>query len=295
MLEELKGANFFSVASDASNKGNNKFFPLAVRYFSATEGIKHGLLDFYRDYNETSAAIATHIKDILSENGLNIHNVSAYVADNASVNFGKHSSVYQKLKDINPRLIQCGCKCHVIHNCLKNAMKTMSFDVETLVLKIYSEFSSSAKNSANLSSFFDFVEMEYHDVLRHVPTRWLSLLPAIERVLHSWPALRAYFLSEGEDQCNKTVWEAFTAEEQESLPLSYVYFLHNLMSIFHSSVKNLERNEANSTELHPLMQDIRSKLMQRRQDQFYGRSALIIVGNLSSSDAKSSEKRPITH
>ena len=110
LLEELKGANFFSVASDASNKGNDKFFPLAVRYFSATEGIKHGLLDFYRDYNETSAAIATHIKDILSENVLNIHNVSAYVADNASVNFGKHNSVYQKLKDINPRLIQCGCK-----------------------------------------------------------------------------------------------------------------------------------------------------------------------------------------
>ena len=165
LLEELKGANFFSVATDASNKGNNKFFPIAVRYFSATEGIKHGLLDFYRDYNETSAAIATHIKDIMSENGLNIHNVSAYVADNASVNFGKHNSVYQKLKDINPRLIQCGCKCHVIHNCLKNAMKTMIFDVETLVLKIYSEFSSSAKNSANLSSFFDFVEMEYHDVL----------------------------------------------------------------------------------------------------------------------------------
>ena len=34
------------------------------------------------------------------------------------------------------------------------------------------------------------------------------------------------------------------------------------------------------------MPDLRSKLMQRRQDQLYGRSELIIVGNLSSSDAK---------
>ena len=165
-------------------------------------------------------------------------------------------------------------------------MKALRFDVETLVLKIYSEFSSSAKNVANLTSFFDFVEMEYHDVLRHVPTRWLSLLPAVERVLHSWPALRAYFLSEGEDQCNKTVWEAFSAEEQESLPMCYVYFLHNLMGIFHNSVNNLERNETNSTELHPLMEDLRSKLKQRRQDQFYGRSALVILGNLSASDMR---------
>ena len=50
---------------------------------------------FYKDDNETSAAIATHVKDILNENGLSIDNVSGYVADNASVNFGKHNSVYQ--------------------------------------------------------------------------------------------------------------------------------------------------------------------------------------------------------
>lgn len=286
LLKDLETAHFFSIASDASNKGNKKFFPLAVRYFSATEGIKHGLLDFYKDDNETSAAIATRITGILNENGLSTDNISGYVADNASVNFGKHNSVYQKLKEKNAGLIQCGCKCHIIHNCLKNAMKTMSFDMETLVLKIYSEFSSSAKNATNLASFFEFVEMEYHDVLRHVPTRWLSLLPAVERVLHSWPALRAYFVSEGEDQCNRTVWEAFSAEEPESLPLCYVYFLHNLMGIFHSSVKNLERNEANCTELHPLMEDLRFKLKQRRRDRFYGRSAEVILRNLSSADAK---------
>ena len=58
------------------------------------------------------------------------------------------------------------------------------------------------------------------------------------------------------------------------------------MGIFHNSVKNLERNEANSTELHPLMEDLRSKLKQRRQDQFYGRSALVILRNLSASETR---------
>ena len=62
------------------------------------------------------------LKDILNENGLSIDNVSCYVANNASVNFGKHNSVSKKLKDKNPQLTQCGCKCHVIHNCLKNGM-----------------------------------------------------------------------------------------------------------------------------------------------------------------------------
>ena len=37
------------------------------------------------------------------------------------------------------------------------------------------------------------------------------------------------------EECNRTVWDTFSAEEHESLPLSYVYFLHNLMSILQLS------------------------------------------------------------
>ncbi|CAM2116308.1 unnamed protein product, partial [Caretta caretta] len=54
-------------------------------------GIKHGLLDFYNDNDGTSEAITTGVSSILQENGLGINNVSSYVADDASVKFGKHS------------------------------------------------------------------------------------------------------------------------------------------------------------------------------------------------------------
>ncbi|RXM32888.1 hypothetical protein EOD39_5891 [Acipenser ruthenus] len=204
LLKDWDGAQLFSVGSDGSNKGNKKFFLLTMHYFSATEGIKHGLHDFYNDNDETIEAIATRISNILQENGLSINNVSSYVADNASVNFGKH--------------------------------------------------------------------------------RWLSLLPAIERVLHSWTALRAYYLSEGEEECGKIVWEAFSEEELESFPLWYVYFLHNLMGMFHDAVKKLECTNVSCTELQGVMEGHSSKLKRRREDKFYGRSAQVILGNASPSD-----------
>uniref|UniRef100_H3A1Q2 DUF4371 domain-containing protein n=1 Tax=Latimeria chalumnae TaxID=7897 RepID=H3A1Q2_LATCH len=185
-----------------------------VHYFSKTEGIKYGLLDFYHDNDETSDAIAACISNIIEENGLSINCMSSYVADNASVNFGKHRSVYQKLKQLNDRMIQVGCKCHVIHNCVKNGMKALSFDTERLILKVYSKFSSSTKKTESLSSFSDFVEIEYKKLLRHVPTRWLFLLPAIEQVLQCWPALKAYFISEGEEEADKALSRCITYLEK---------------------------------------------------------------------------------
>ncbi|XP_054834912.1 uncharacterized protein LOC129329386 [Eublepharis macularius] len=279
LLKDLEEVPFFSVGSDAFNKGNKNFFPVTVRYFSATEGIKHGLLDFYTE--STSDSIASQISTILQENGLSVNRMSSYMIDNASVDFGKHWSVFQDLKQLNGGLIQVGCMGHVIHNCLKKGMRALSFDVETFILKVYSEFSSSTKKIDSLMSFYEFVETEYKDVLQHVPTRWLSLLPAVDRVLESWSVLRTYFLAAGEEECIKIVWEAFSTEEHASLALCYVHFVHNLMRIFSESVKKLECDHVTCTELHSVLESLHSKLKRRKEDKFYGKLSQVILSNIS--------------
>ena len=77
-------------------------------------------------------------------------------ADNASVNFGKHNSVFQKLREVNPHISKGNCKCHLIHNTLKNANKILStagYDAEAIVFKTYREFSFSAKRADYLKEF----------------------------------------------------------------------------------------------------------------------------------------------
>ena len=69
------------------------------------------------------------------------------------------------------------------------------------MLKIYSHLRISAKRTLALKEFSEFFDADQCNILRHVVTRWLSLLPAIERVLHFWSALKSYVQSLGEDNC----------------------------------------------------------------------------------------------
>ena len=108
-----------------------------------------------------------------------------------------------------------------------------------LVIKISNEFSISAKRVTELKSCFDFVEIEYKELLRHVPTRWLSLLPALDRLILSWPAIKVYFLQLGEEECPKFIWEfmkdqknELNAENELSMNECFLYFIHSFMNIF---------------------------------------------------------------
>ena len=138
----LEKCVLFSIGTDASNKGNKKFFPIVVRYFCETRGVVDAVLDFYNDSNEPSEAIAHRIKSVNEKNNLSLSSVSSYSADNALVNYGKHSSVYRKPKLMNSYIVQANCNCHVLNNCVKYALKAFTFDVESFVIKTYNSFAS---------------------------------------------------------------------------------------------------------------------------------------------------------
>lgn len=167
----LKESFFFSVGSDASNIGNIKTYPYAVQYFDAETGICKKILDFYEDPNEASRDIFQNIIKITNENGLHIDQLAAYSADNASVNYGAHNSVYQKLKEVNKKIIKANCNCHIINNCIKYALNALSVDIEDIVIKTFNEFSSSALSNEKLKKCFEFACIDYKNLLRHVPTR----------------------------------------------------------------------------------------------------------------------------
>ena len=254
--------------------------------------ISYTVLDFYSDSNESSEAIAQRILSVIEKNNLGLSSVSSYSADNVSGNYGKHSSVYQKLKLINSHIVQANCNCHVLNNCVKYALKAFSIDVESFVIKTYNSFSSSAKKSKTLRDFCDFVDIEYKELLRHVPTRWLSLLPAIYRLLLCWPALKSYFISQEEDNVADIIWRGFSCEESLSiLPHSILNFVHNVLSIFEKAIKRLESNATTATELHGIMVNVEEMLQQRRADKFYGSNATEL---LQSVEVNFSDKQKFT-
>lgn len=196
VLNDLANNQPFCIATDASNKGNVKTFPLVIRYFKKEVGVCTKLLKFYSATSEKSEDIAKSLVESLAEAGLNISNVTAYCADNASVNFGRKQSVITELNKLNQNIVPVGCVCHVIHNAGKHGQVALKYDVESIVIKCYNEFSSSTKKVNELKEFFIFCEEEWSDLLRTVPTRWLSLIPATERLLKHFTPVKSYFQSQ---------------------------------------------------------------------------------------------------
>ena len=75
------------------------------------------------DPDESSEAIFKQIVTIPESNGLSINQISAYGADNASVNYGWHNSVFQKLRAANPLIVKGNCECHILNNTVRSLIE----------------------------------------------------------------------------------------------------------------------------------------------------------------------------
>lgn len=282
----------YSIGTDASNKGNKKLFPISIKFFDVEgQGQTDGLLNFVEQPDETSQAIYGLIVDTIKERELKCSRMVSFSGDNANVNFGKKSSVFTKLRDQMPKLVKSGCNCHIIHNTARNAIKTISYDVETIVLKVFKEFSISAKKNEHLKECFAFCDLEYQNILRHVTTRWLSLFKALDRLIQSWPAIKTYFLEQGEDECDRSIWKFIKDQANGlsvtlTLPECYLYFIHSFLFLFQKNILRLEKNKTDVTELYYIMSNIRDELTSRKNDEFYGFNVIQNLKFLPESEIK---------
>ncbi|XP_036332659.1 uncharacterized protein LOC118749947 [Rhagoletis pomonella] len=284
---------YFSIGNDASSIGNKKLYALTVQYFDSNSGICKKLLDFYEDFDGKSIAIFENIKRIIESNGLEIQKISSFSADNAAVNYGINNSVYQKLSGLNKQILKANCNCHVINNCVKFAINALSVDIENIVIKIFNEFSSSALASEKLKQCFEFANLQYKALLRHVPTRWLSLFPAIERLILNWPAVKRYFLLKGKKATRKELWdfvsknlpesEVISENEecfQEGLSEAYLYFLHNMLPDFQTSVLALESDSSTIVDVDHIMRKLLNTLQSKLKDKYFGSKTKSILAKL---------------
>lgn len=200
MLEQdLKECNFVTVYTDASNHGNIKMFPVLVRYFRPNEGVRVKMLDITAEEGETSDIISNLIESATNKYGLK-DKVVGFCADNAKVNFGGETrggknNVFFKLKSWLPHLIGINCAAHVVHNALKHACDALPFDVEWVVVKIYSHFYIYTVRTEKLKSFCEEASIEYDKLLGYAKTRFLALGPAVKRILKVFEGLKLYFKS----------------------------------------------------------------------------------------------------
>lgn len=141
---ELDKCNLICISTDASNHGNTKMFPIVVRYFLPTKGVRVRVLDFYAATDERSETI-TDLVWKTAENYKIKNQIVAYCADNAKINFGGETrggmnNVFYRMKSQLSHLIGVGCTAHVVHNALKCACDGLPIEMENAAVKKYSHF-----------------------------------------------------------------------------------------------------------------------------------------------------------
>ncbi|OWR45109.1 putative calcium channel voltage-dependent alpha2/delta subunit 1 [Danaus plexippus plexippus] len=153
------------------------------------------------------------------------------------------NNVYSKLnQSLGRQLIGIGCGAHIVYNAIKPAADCLPVDFECIILKIYSFFYIYSVRVEALKEFCDSSETEYHKMLGYSKTRWLALMPALERVIKMSQPLKNYFLSI--DKCPnilKTFFENSTSE-------LWLYFLHAQAATFHEAVLKIEVQNVSALE-----------------------------------------------
>ncbi|XP_063076012.1 uncharacterized protein LOC134466044 [Engraulis encrasicolus] len=107
--------------------GNRKMFPLGVQFFTPSAGIVNKVIDFVETADETADGIAKMLLSCLQNLGLSPEQISAFSADNANVNYGRHNSVFTKLREANDGILRDGYLNPAITRLLQNWVPLKSY------------------------------------------------------------------------------------------------------------------------------------------------------------------------
>lgn len=161
---------------------------------------------------------------------------------------------------------------------LQTAVDVLPIEVEALVVKIYKYFYIYTVRVTELKEFCDFVHIEYKNVLQHGTTRFLSLLPAIERLLLMYEGLKSYFLSQ--EQCPKMIKEFFESDSGEM----YLWFVRGQLTLFNKTILAMEKTAASATDIVIELENLKHNLQERRDNKFVPQEAKKLLKKLEDED-----------
>ena len=186
------------------------------------------------------AKVAAAMVDKLEEDKVNLFSILTLSSDGPNVNKTIFRAVNMSLKGAeNPGMINIGtCNLHVVHNSFYKALEAYGTPVDDLALDIHCFFKISSARREDFKFIQLEEEVETHTFLRHVPSRWVTLSPVVDRLIEQWEPLQKYFTDlANKDEKNAPTSSAFKrscTRLQNKQTLVELHFLQSVMSLYHS-------------------------------------------------------------
>lgn len=173
--------------------------------------------------------------------------------DNAAVNTGLNNGVCELLrKDFElPNLIMVRCVCHSIQLAVSHSVgETLPRNIDYMVRETYSWFGHSSKRQMLYKTLYETLNdgRRPFQIPRVCDTRWISLEPAVTRILAQWEELRMHFdLARSSEKC----YSAEMLFNMYSDPINklYMHFLRPLLQDIQRTVKAFQGENTDPTKL----------------------------------------------
>lgn len=219
--------NAFSLLMDESNDKVDKSCIILVRVLDSAVGdVKTRFLDMPVVNVGNAPNLFRALKDSLEKHGLDFSKAVAFMSDTTNVMKGARSGVQKLIKEEIPTLYDVGCICHLANLTIKAGLQELPIDIDQLFVDIFYYFQHSSKrNQEFVDNWHSLFTSEPGVILKHCPTRWLSLLRCVDRYLRQIDGLVSYFLS-----CNEQTDKVISITERLQNPFTKP-ILHFLMYV----------------------------------------------------------------
>ena len=109
---------------------------------------------------------------------------------------GARSGVQKRIKNEHPHFYDVSCICHLADLTVKAGLKALPVDIDQLFIDVFYYFYHSSKKKQEFCDrWHSLFTTEPEVILKHFPTRWLSILRCVGRYLSQYDGLKSYFLS----------------------------------------------------------------------------------------------------
>lgn len=199
LICDISDAPFSLIIDESTDISVMKKLGIIVRYFSTSQQeVVSTFLALIELENGTAANIVEALNSLFNKLKLKKKNLLALGTDNAAVMTGINNGVYQKIKDEwdLPSLILIKCTCHSMQLALSAAYEqTLPRNIDFLIKEIYSWFSCSTKRQLEYNTLYRSINDAKNPlkIPKTAETRWISIEPAIRRIVEQWDELRLHF------------------------------------------------------------------------------------------------------
>ena len=240
---------------------------ILVRYYSEVHGeVKVRFLKAVMFGHAFAKTVADEIWRTLQQSGLSSRFLLSLSSDGPNVNKSIKQSINNKLEEhFKRQLVDTGsCQIHVAHNSFRKGIEAYGEAIENLCIDLFYFFKLSASRREDYLANQQKQDLEEIFFLRHVESRWLSLLPAVERVKSQLPALLEYFkkLPDTDKKIKsneryKKIMVILTAQET----IVQLCFLKSIKPVFNRFLQMFQTEGPLIHILHQAMLDLLKQVM----------------------------------